>query len=63
MKEETKKIVDEREELLKRERNKQKESMLDNSKIVNKRYDTYVVETKKIYNKASYGKEYKDTSA
>ena len=45
---------------IKRERNKTKESMLDNSKVVNKRYDTYVVETKKIF-KASYGKEYKNT--
>ena len=34
--------------------------MLDNTKIVNKRYDTYVTETKKIYNKASYGAEFTD---
>ena len=58
VKEETKKIVYEREELLRIEKEKYKESMLENSKIVNKRFDTYVTETKKIY-KTQYDKELK----
>ena len=56
VKEETKKIINEREELLRKEKDKYNLSLLESSKIVNKRFDTYVTETKKIY-KASYGKE------
>ena len=53
VKEETKKIVIEREELMRLEnkKNKGRDSILENSKVVNKRYDTYVTETKKIYSK------------